>query len=68
MQAVFMSYPAAGPPLSVEKTITELSYKPVALSASRTCKEKFIPKLSVKKFEKFLLNTEISDSKLNAWT
>ena len=39
LQAMFISKPAAGPPLSVEKTITELLYRPLALSALRTCKQ-----------------------------
>ena len=39
LQAQLSSNPAAGPPLSVENTITELLYKPLALSVSSTCKD-----------------------------
>ena len=36
LHAMFLLYPAAGPPLSVENTITEFSYKPRAFKASTT--------------------------------
>ena len=38
---MFILRPLAGPPLSVEKTIIELSYKPLPLSASTSWNRDF---------------------------
>lgn len=63
-EAMFLSIPAAGPPLSVVKTITELLYKPFASKASLTFLKE---KIKIRDFKVFCFAWNFGNRKTFVW-